>query len=77
MPLDRSQVGRMIDSMERALTRMEQNQEARHDAEDREQEEDCDDELAEGNTFPTPKQPPFSDGAPQRIHGTGREDLFS
>jgi hypothetical protein len=69
--VDRSQLRRMIGSMERALTRMEEEQQARHDAEDRELKE----ELARGNTMPTPTQP-FSDGAPQRIHGEGKRDLF-
>ena len=67
--VDRSQVRRMIDSMERALTRMEEEQAARHDSEDRESEN----ELAEGNTMPVPTQP-FSDEAPEKIHGEGRED---
>jgi hypothetical protein len=46
--VDRSQLQRMIDSMERAMTRIEQDQKARHEAEDCE----CEGELAEGNTFP-------------------------
>ena len=38
--VDRSQLQRMIDTMERALARMEEEQHTRHDAEDRELEED-------------------------------------
>jgi hypothetical protein len=34
MPIDRSQLRRMIDSMERAMTRMECDQKARHDVTD-------------------------------------------
>jgi hypothetical protein len=36
-------------------------------------DDDEDEELAEGNTIPTPTQP-FSDGPPERIHGEGRKD---
>lgn len=72
MPVDRSQLRRVIDSMERALSIMEANQEARQDAFDKEFEEDCRDELAEGNTLPVPQQP-FADGlhggSPEKIHG--------
>ena len=67
--VDRSQLQRMIDSMERALARMEEEQHTRHDAEDRELEE----ELAEGNTMPT-LTPPFSDSPPTHIHNEPKED---
>jgi len=71
--VDGSQLQRMIDSMERALTRMEEEQAARHDAEDCELEE----ELAEGNTVPVaPSAPFYSDGAPQRIHGESSKKIY-
>ena len=59
MALDRARLDRMIAKMDAWLTQREEEQAARHDAEDRELEE----ELAEGNTMPTPTQP-FSDSPP-------------
>jgi hypothetical protein len=69
MPIERARLDRMIAKMDAWLTQREQEQAARHDAEDREKEE----ELARGNTMPTPTQP-FSDSPPEKIHGEGRED---
>jgi hypothetical protein len=54
--VDRSQLRRMIDSMERALTRMEEEQQARHDAEDRERDIT--------NPLEAPPNAPFSDSPP-------------
>ena len=77
MPVDRSQLRRMIDKMETALSIMERQQVARQKVLD----DECDDELLEeGNTFPIPEQP-FSDGTPQSIHGApdlkpSKRDLF-
>jgi hypothetical protein len=70
MPIDRSQLRRMIDSMERAMTRMECDQKARHDAEDREYEEQF------TNPLDAPPCAPFSDSPPAHIHGYPRKDLF-
>ena len=79
MPVDRSQLGRMIARMEEASSIMEKQQEARQDALDSKFEEDCNDELAEGNTLPVPQQP-FADGIhggpPAHIHDEPRRDLF-
>jgi hypothetical protein len=71
MALDRARLDRMISKMDAWLTQREQEQAARYDAEDREKEE----ELARGNTMPTPTQP-FSDGAPERIHGQPDQELW-
>lgn len=78
---DRTQLKRMIDSMERALSIMERQQEARQDALDREMEGDCrdEDDLHDPtNPLKSPPNAPFSDGAPQHIHGHGqpKRDLF-
>ena len=73
MPVDRSQLRRMIDSMERALTRMEEEQRLRFDAEDREMEENC----GITNPLDAPPEAPFADSPPSHIHGQPRKDLFS
>jgi len=57
MPIDRSEVRRMIERMDEALSIMERNQQARHDAEDREMEEDCYDEEQLVNPLDAPQQP--------------------
>jgi hypothetical protein len=67
MPLDRTKVDRMITMMDAWLTQKEQEQAAGICDDDKKEE------LAEGNTMPTPTQP-FSDGTPAHIHGEGRED---
>ena len=72
MPVDRSQLRRMIDSMEKALTIMEANQKVRHDAENREMEEDCD----FTNPLDAPREAPFADSPPAHIHGQPKKDLF-
>jgi hypothetical protein len=61
MSFDRARVDRMITKMDEWLSQREQQQEARHDIEDQEMEE----ELAHGNTIPSPPQAPFSDGSPE------------
>jgi hypothetical protein len=72
MPVDRSQLRRIIDKMEAWMNQVEE-QRAREDAEN--EKEQLIDPLA------APCQP-FSDGdrpeksAPQAIHGEGRKDLF-
>lgn len=71
MPLDRTKVDRMIAKMDAWLTQREQEQAARHDADDREREE----ELRKGNTMPTPTQP-FSDSPPEKIHGQPDQELW-
>jgi hypothetical protein len=75
VPLTKSQLQRFndcLDVMSKRMDEMEAQRQARWDSEDRELEE----ELARGNTMPTPT-PPFSDGAPQRIHGEpSKKDLF-
>jgi hypothetical protein len=72
MPLSKSRMQRIndcLDVMSKRMDEMEVNQKARHDADDRELEE----ELAESNTISTPTQP-FSDSLPEKAHGEGRED---
>jgi hypothetical protein len=64
--VDRSQLQRMIDRMDEALSIMERGQAARHDAED--------EEVAEGHTFPVAPSSPFADSQLEKIHGEGRED---
>ena len=59
MALNRAKLDRIIAKMDAWLTRREQEQATRHDAEEREPEED----LSHGNTMPTPTQP-FSDSPP-------------
>ena len=77
MPVDRSQLRRMIDSMEKALTIMESNQKARHDEERQMEEEDCH-ELETGNTLPVAPSAPFSIyrlltymGSPSAVYSNG------
>lgn len=81
MPVNRSQLQRMIARMEEALSIMEKQQEARQDALDREFEEDCRDEEEQFiNPLDAPPNPPFSDGIhggpPAHIHDQPRRDLF-
>lgn len=75
MPVERSQLQRMIDKMETALSIMEAQQEARQKILDDECDQELTEELEEGNTFPTAKQP-FSDSPPAHIHGQPKRNLF-
>ena len=69
MPLDRTKVDRMITMMDAWLTQKEREQAAGICDDDKEEE------LARGNTMPTPTQP-FSDGAPEKIHGQSDQELW-
>ena len=69
MPIERARLDRMIAPMDAWLQRRD-----REIAEGTYYDDDCDEDLEEGNTFPVPTQAPFSDGAPERIHGEGKED---
>jgi hypothetical protein len=60
MPIPKSQLDRIIDSVERVL--LANKERMRADFNNR----DCNDPI---DPLKAPKQPPFSDGAPQRIHG--------
>jgi hypothetical protein len=73
MALDRAKLDRMIAKADAWLTQREQEQAACQDAEDGKLEED----LSHGNTMPVAPSAPFSDGAPQRIHGEpSKKDVF-
>jgi hypothetical protein len=67
MPVDRSQLRRIIDKLETWMDQVEE-QRAREDAAENEKEQ-----LVDPLAAP---QQPFSDGAPQMIHGEGKRDLF-
>jgi hypothetical protein len=72
MALDRAKLDRMIAKADAWLIQREQEQAARHDAEDRQLEED----LAEGNTMPVAPSAPFADSPPQKIHGQPDQELW-
>jgi hypothetical protein len=69
MSVDKSQLDRVIDSVERYLM---ENKDKMIDAYIK--GKDCYDIT---NPLEAPNNAPFSDGAPQRIHGQPRRDLFS
>jgi hypothetical protein len=62
MPIEPSKLQQILDSVDRLLA--SNKEKLRTDFYNR----DCDDPLH------APKQAPFSDGAPQRIHGEGKKD---
>ena len=72
--VDRSQLSRMIDNMEKYFDSMEARQKERHDAEDRKLEKECEYDIV--NPLETPPNPPFSDSPPAQIHGQGKRSLF-
>jgi hypothetical protein len=75
MPVDRSQLRRMIDKMETALSIMERQQEARQKVLD----DECDEEINEEqfiNPLDAPPNAPFADSPPEKIHGEGKQDEF-
>jgi hypothetical protein len=75
VPLSKSMLQRFndcLDMMSKRMDEMEANREARHDAEDRELEED----LAEGNTMPVAPSAPFADSPPEKIHGQADQELW-
>jgi hypothetical protein len=73
MPLSKSQLQRINDCLDMMSKRLDEAQERRirEDADDRQLEED----MREGNTMPIPAQP-FSDGAPEKIHGQPDQELW-
>jgi hypothetical protein len=73
MPMEPSKLRQIHDCLDRIAKRLDQIEAQRvfDDAED-----DLEELLESGETFPAPQQP-FSDGAPQRIHGEpSKKDLF-
>jgi hypothetical protein len=65
------QIHDCLDRMSKRMDEMEEEQLVRHDADDRELEE----ELAKGNTMPTPTHS-FSDSPPEKIHGKLDQELW-
>ena len=76
MPVDRSQLKRMIDRMENALSIMEAQQAARQDAPDDEDDDPVQFGDPRDHYLPVAEPPDLlMDSPPARIHGQLKRDL--